>query len=85
VLDDSTLLLVRESAGGPTLLTVVRLRGGGRVDVEALTGVSFEVLLTSEDPQFATDPTPIRIELVDGPSVVQFERPGAIVLRTNLE
>jgi Tfp pilus assembly protein PilX len=72
---DDTLAFVREDEGR-RLLVVARLRGSGAVSPRALGGGGWTRVVDTEDPAFAGDPRPIR---VDG-GTVEFARPGAIVL-----
>lgn len=85
--DDDTVALGR-SASGTALLVVVRLRGRGRVALRAgssalvPTGVTWEMLLTTETAPFAVDPQPIDVALEMGERLsIGFERPGAVILR----
>jgi maltooligosyltrehalose trehalohydrolase len=71
--DDSTIALYRDDE----FVVVARLRGAGTVRLDPLGASAWDVLLTTEDAEFAVDPVPIRY---DGDTVT-FTRPGAIVFR----
>jgi len=76
-LDDQTIVIRREH-GGTCMLACVRLRDGGPVTIgSALDG--WDVLFTTEDPRFAADPKPPRIDLARG--AIEFARAGAVLLR----
>ena len=78
VLEASTLALRRE-AEGRRIAIVVRLEGSGMVSLPLLAGRP-TVLLTTEEPRFALDPQPARID-ADGTRVeILFRRPGAVLL-----
>ncbi len=76
-LDAHTVALRRTSAdGAAALLAIVRLSGGPAS--LAIDAAVRDTLLSTEDPDVTPSPSPIR---VDSPSrVVEFTRPGAIVL-----
>ena len=84
-LDADTILLRREPEdGSPMLWLVVRLKGAGSVTLAGLTAApeaTWDVVLSSEEPRFATDPMPPTVE-TSGPAIqVRFERPTALLLR----
>lgn len=82
--DDGALFLCRDAPGAPNVWLVVRLRGKGPVDLGRFGGTDhhrWEVVLTTEDPDYADDPTPPRVDLGVGAPVVTFERPGAVLFR----
>ena len=73
-------VVLRRAGGGRTLLVVARLRGAGTVDVAAPANPGWEVLLTTEDAAFCTDPRPIRLESSTPLGLrLHFARPGAVV------
>ncbi|MFO7692916.1 MAG: malto-oligosyltrehalose trehalohydrolase [Vicinamibacterales bacterium] len=83
--DDGSLLVRRRAQGGPDWLIVVRLAGSGTADLgrhrlaaPPATG-SWTVTLTTEDPLYETDPSPITVGA--GCDTVSFRRPGAVILR----
>ncbi|MBV8559020.1 MAG: malto-oligosyltrehalose trehalohydrolase [Planctomycetaceae bacterium] len=84
-LDDDSLHLRRDAEdGGSSLQVVVRLRGAGTVSLGSLpdaAGRRWEVVLTTEDPPFAPDPSPPRVDLAGPAPILDFDRPGAILLR----
>jgi maltooligosyltrehalose trehalohydrolase len=77
VLDRHTLSLRRSSAGGDELRIIARLSGEGasRVSVEGTIG---DVLLTTEDRELVESPRAIRVDRAT--SIVELERPGAMVI-----
>ena len=92
-LDESTLA-VRRTGAADTLLAVVRLAGGGTVDLGSLTGATpsapasrggsghgWAVVLHTEEDRFAGDPAPPTLRL-DDPPAADFVRPGTILLTT---
>jgi maltooligosyltrehalose trehalohydrolase len=82
VLDDETLLLQRTHPGAAALWLVVRFKGTGTVALSPLVDdEEWETVLTTEDPPFAPDPAPIRVETHGRSPVVAFSRPGAVLLR----
>lgn len=72
-------IVMRRSHETGTFLIVASLCGGGEVNCAPHAPVDgvFDVILTTEDGSFAPDPRPPQI----GSSRVQFQRPGAVVLR----
>jgi len=82
-LDGSTLLVRRQAASEAGVLAVVRLRGAGLADLRGLAeadagpGRRWRLLLTTEVPEFAPQPAPLR--LAAGGKILQFARPGAAV------
>ncbi|MGH9347304.1 MAG: malto-oligosyltrehalose trehalohydrolase [Vicinamibacterales bacterium] len=80
-LDEETILLMRRN-GAERLWIAARLGGTGRVTIGGAAGA--QVLLTTEDPDLATDPQPIGIDARDGHASVFFTRPGAIVLHSSV-
>jgi maltooligosyltrehalose trehalohydrolase len=86
-LDDDSLLLRRNASSGASLLAVVRLRGAGAVDLSgraaagAGAGRRWETILTTEDPPFAPEPSPPRVDLAGPVPGIEFARPSAVLLR----
>jgi maltooligosyltrehalose trehalohydrolase len=80
--DEDTILLHR----GEGFWIVARLRGEGMVDLAHAAGeppgrAGWDVVLTTEEPQFARDPQPPSVVWnPEGPAVT-FRRAGAIILR----
>lgn len=75
-LDPDVLLLSRPGSGDePDLLICIRIRNRGPARFD---GCDADVLLTTEDPRFVTDPQPIAVEARDG--IITFPRPGAVIL-----
>lgn len=77
-LDDATIAMRRVFEGGAFWI-VARLKGDGEVDLASIApGVTrWQVVLSTEGPEFAPDPQP---PIVDG-SRIQFRRPSAVVLK----
>ncbi len=61
------------------LLAVIRLHGSGDVKLSGQLS-SLHPIWNSEDPTFALDSAPIHVQTTE--LIVRFERPGAIVFRT---
>ena len=76
---DDTLVMRRED-GNERFLIVVRIAGSGSVTVDTGSCTGARVLLTTEEPRFAADPRPPRIELASGRVAIGFQRPGAAIL-----
>ena len=77
--DDRAIVLRREAAGG-TVVAVVRLRGAGRTAIPRAGVNRWELVLTTEDAEFALDAKPITVALNE--PAVELSRPGAVVLRS---
>lgn len=81
-LDEGTIGLRRGDAAG--LLVIVRLAGGGEVDFTPLASDvgtrRWRAVLSTEDPDFAVDPSPPEIGAGPGTASIRFARPGALVL-----
>jgi maltooligosyltrehalose trehalohydrolase len=82
---DDGILLKRSNPGGDLLLVAAALRGPGVVDcLEAdgslRTTASWEVVLTTEDLPFCSDPSPPRLDFSGAAPVIHFSRPGAVIL-----
>ncbi|MEZ4502652.1 MAG: malto-oligosyltrehalose trehalohydrolase [Dehalococcoidia bacterium] len=83
--EDAVALIRRNSANA--FATVACLRGAStvEVDLDAESGIEagrWEVALTSEDAPFAPEPRAPRVTLEAGRARLEFERPGAVLLRT---
>jgi maltooligosyltrehalose trehalohydrolase len=72
-------VMMRRRNGAEDFLIVARLRGRGPVAVDVEDGSSrrFDIVLTTEEPEFASDPHPPEL-IAAG---VHFHRPGAVVLQ----
>jgi len=84
--DADTLVLRRRGAGGATLLAVARLRGAGAVELRPPLldprDATWTPAWSSEDPAFAEDPQPIRVEATKKQGLrIEFARPSALVLQ----
>jgi maltooligosyltrehalose trehalohydrolase len=84
-LDDDALVLRRGAPAASPVLAVIRLRGPGVSDLrttplaQASPATNWQIILTTEQAAFASDAVPPRVQLT-GP-VVEFHRPGAVVLK----
>ncbi len=83
-LDEETLLVKRSAAPAPTMGLLVRLGEAGPVTLagEALASSGnrpWTPVLTTEDPEFAQDPQPPRIERAPGSLRIDFRRASAIL------
>ena len=84
---DDTIGLRRSAPDGATMLAIIRLRGWGPVALRqqdlarAPEGHRWERILTTEDPPFATDPTPPDLDLSGETPAIRFGRPSAVLLR----
>ena len=80
---DADSLVMRRSDGDAHFLVVARLRGAGPVDTgpDGTGDREWEAVLTTEDPLYALDPAPPRIDLDGGAAIVSFTRPGAVILK----
>ena len=79
-------LVIRLGLGpGMKILILIRLEGSGPLVVPFTLGGGeprgFEVTLTTEDPSFVADALPVRFDPEIRPIRVDFDRPGAIILR----
>lgn len=87
-LDADSLLLRRGADGDPSLWVVVRLRGPGTASINdhpAAIGQRWEIVLTTEDPPFAPNPSPLRVDLGGPTPFIQFTRPAAVILRSHVD
>jgi maltooligosyltrehalose trehalohydrolase len=86
-LSETTLLLRQDADVGPSLLAVIQMEGSAEVDLaghaalEGLSATRCQLILTTEDPPFAPDPHPPRIELTMVAPRISFARPSAVMLR----
>ena len=79
-MDDDTIAMWREE-GNERFVIVVRLTGAGTVTVDTGAPCSgATTVLTTEDPPFAIDPQPMRVDTVRGRIEIVFHRPGAVIL-----
>jgi maltooligosyltrehalose trehalohydrolase len=81
--DREALAVWRRRNGGGGHVLLVRLAGAGRVVGPELAGdpaSPWRVRLSSEDPAFAADPQPIRIDESASAPAAEFSRPGAVLL-----
>jgi maltooligosyltrehalose trehalohydrolase len=81
---DDALIVRREVPGQEAVLAIVRLRGKGAIDLRLDPpigpGGSWKLLLSTEDPLFASDPVAPLIDLSS--STIHFRRPGAVLVRS---
>jgi maltooligosyltrehalose trehalohydrolase len=77
----------RSAAPGGDVLIAVQLAGGGSIDLSRAPfaaldpGLRWQLLLSTEDPQYALDPQPITIEQAESAPRILFLRPGAVLLK----
>jgi maltooligosyltrehalose trehalohydrolase len=76
-LDADTVMVRRDARAAPATMVVARLRGRGRVDVPALSNGGWDLLLDTEDVEFACDSRRPRVDAASG--TIDFHRPGALV------
>jgi maltooligosyltrehalose trehalohydrolase len=85
---ESGVILARQGHGRALAMVLCQCRGSGTMDAVALKAAGFpgsarswEVVLTTEDPEFSPDPAKPRVD-VSGPwPRVEFSGPGAVVLK----
>jgi len=77
---DDHAVVLRRRARRDTLLAIVQLRGPGLVRAGEL-GDDFQQLLSTEDPSYACDAQPVRVERGDNAAILHFARPGAVIFR----
>jgi maltooligosyltrehalose trehalohydrolase len=87
---ESTIVLQRSSNDtDPFLVVIVHLRDSGKEDLRGTAWLQlqkvqrWETVLTTEDPLFSPDPHPPSIVLAENGPVVEFSRPGAVILRAH--
>jgi len=79
---DSAVILHRWTAGAPTVVVAVQLRGSGTVDFRGhASGENWEIILSTEDNAYTPDPRPIQARLSGTIPEICFQRPGAVILR----
>ncbi|HYT75922.1 MAG TPA: hypothetical protein VEL79_14305, partial [Vicinamibacterales bacterium] len=79
-LGDDTIVFERRSPEGtPAFLVVARLRGAGQVTVPELLDGAWDIVLTTEDQQFADDGMPPAVDHVAG--CIRLARPGAVLFQ----
>lgn len=84
---DDGSLVVRRAEQGEVFWVAARLKGSGSIDLAPLAHAradeqgDWTVLLSTEDPLYALDPTPPRIDRQPGGPVVHFARPGAVIFQ----
>jgi maltooligosyltrehalose trehalohydrolase len=78
---DADTIVMRREEGNERFVIVVRLTGAGTVTVDTgapCTGAT--TVLTTEDPRFAFDSRPMRVDTDRGRVEIVFHRPGAVIL-----
>jgi maltooligosyltrehalose trehalohydrolase len=81
------LCLRRMSPGHAAVLIIVQLKQAETIDLarHPLTrdflSTPWNIILTTEDPQFCSDPARPEIQVSDGGALIQFRRPSAALLR----
>jgi len=76
--DADTIVFRREGPASRPVVVVARLRGRGCCTIDALTTGTWRLLLDTESAAYASHPRPPRIDAASG--IVDFDRPGAVVL-----
>ena len=85
-LTESTLLLRQDADDGPSLLAVIQMSRSSEVRLakqECLAGLNprlWQILLTTEDPPFAPDSQPPKVDFHAGELRISFARPSAVLL-----
>lgn len=83
--NDSAMLVVRSDEAIGVLLIVIQMHNAGSVALGAtrwpLPRVRWQLVLSTEDPAFTPDPTPVRMELSQTVPVLHFAREGAVLLK----
>ncbi len=80
-IDRESVFMRRHRRDGTELLLIARVSGAGPVRVpDPPTDTSPTIVLDSESPDFSVDPQPAHVSHDDGTLVVDFTRPGAVVL-----
>ena len=84
---DEGSIVIRRAEQGKVFWIVARLRGSGPIDLSSFAdargdeGSEWNLVLSTEEPQFALDPAPPQVDLQPAGPVVHFSRPGAVILR----
>lgn len=84
---DEDALALQRGCDDETLLLVVRLRGSGKVaiersdDIGSPTGFHWRMILSTENPRFASDSSPPRIDLSGPTPTIEFARPSAVLFK----
>ena len=85
-IDDDTVAM-RRTDGTDVFWIVVRFKTPGTVRLDPLADagderrMSWDVMLTTEDPLFCVDPLPPDVDLGGDPPVIHFKRAGGVILR----
>jgi maltooligosyltrehalose trehalohydrolase len=85
-LGETTLLLRQDAKVGPSLLAVIQMNGSADIDLSGHPGLKgldiarCQVVFTTEDPPFTTEPEPPVIERGPGGPRIRFSRPSAVLL-----
>jgi hypothetical protein len=76
---DEVTIAMRRALDGDVFWIVARLKGEGEVDLMRLAPDAgrWQVVLSTEEPEFALDPQPPIVEATR----IQFRRPAAVVLK----
>jgi maltooligosyltrehalose trehalohydrolase len=84
-LDADTLLLRRSAEDGSSICVLVRFRGTGSVSLDrSPMSISqrWELVLTTEDTDYTSEPSPPQIDLRGEAPLIHFTRPAAVLLRS---
>lgn len=83
---DGDTIAIRRAGGADVFWIVVRWRGAGIADLSAAVDAAgdapaeWTIVLTTEEPRFATNPHPPDVDEKGGP-LVRFARAGAVILK----
>jgi maltooligosyltrehalose trehalohydrolase len=86
-LDESAMLLLRQGSSSAPLLIIIQFLRGGLIDlnkhsvVRNLPDRRWQIVLTTEDPEFCPDPCQPKVDITSAMPVVDFLRPSAVILR----
>jgi maltooligosyltrehalose trehalohydrolase len=80
---DAGAIVVRRQAGEERFLIAARLTGRGPVRASApgVEDVAAALVLSTEDARYALDPAPAGVTIGRGELAVDFQRPGAVIVR----
>jgi maltooligosyltrehalose trehalohydrolase len=84
---DERSLVIRRAARGEVFWVAAQMKGAGSIDLARLAEARGEpegtwtVMLSTEEPLYATAPEPARIDSQPEGPVVHFTRPGAVIFR----
>jgi maltooligosyltrehalose trehalohydrolase len=86
-LDQSAILLLRGSSSSASILVIIQFLRDGTIDLNehpaagSLPRRRWEIVLTTEDPEYCPDPCRPEVDISGAVPVVHFLRPSAVILR----